>query len=51
MKEFLAISALTVSIGANIPYAIDIIKGKAKPERVSIRIIPDEFRVAHSYSQ
>lgn len=35
MKEYLAIAALVVSIGANIPYIIDIIRGKAKPERIS----------------
>ena len=35
MKEFFAVAALVVSIGANIPYIIDILKGKAKPERIS----------------
>ena len=35
MKEFLAVSALVVSVGANIPYIIDILKGRAKPERIS----------------
>lgn len=35
MKDYLAIAALVVSIGANIPYILDTIKGKAKPERIS----------------
>ncbi len=35
MKEFLAISALVVSVAANIPYIVDIVKGRAKPERIS----------------
>jgi hypothetical protein len=35
MKNYLAILALILSIGANIPYIFDIVKGKAKPERIS----------------
>lgn len=35
MKEFLAVSALILSLGANIPYIIETIKGEVKPERVS----------------
>lgn len=35
MKELFGILALTVSVGANIPYIFDIIKGNSKPERIS----------------
>ncbi|MFZ2126232.1 MAG: hypothetical protein WAV04_01855 [Candidatus Microsaccharimonas sp.] len=35
MKEIFGIAALTLSIGANIPYIIEIIKGQVKPERIS----------------
>ena len=35
MKELVAASALAISVGANIPYIFDIIKGRAKPERIS----------------
>lgn len=35
MKEVLAITSLVLSVGAGIPYIIEIVKGKAKPERVS----------------
>lgn len=35
MKEIFGIAALIVSVGANIPYVIEIVQGKAKPERIS----------------
>lgn len=35
MKEFFAVSALVLSLAANVPYVIDIIRGKVKPERIS----------------
>lgn len=35
MKEILDILAFAVSVGANIPYIIEIVQGKAKPERIS----------------
>lgn len=35
MKEFFAVSALVLSLAANVPYAIDILRGKVKPERIS----------------
>lgn len=35
MKEIFGIAALSLSLGANIPYIIEIIKGKVKPERIS----------------
>jgi hypothetical protein len=35
MKEFFAVASLIVSIAANIPYTIETIQGKVKPERIS----------------
>lgn len=35
MKEIFAILALVLSLGANIPYVFEIIKGEVKPERIS----------------
>lgn len=35
MKEIFGIAALTLSLGANIPYIIEIIRGQVKPERIS----------------
>lgn len=35
MKEIFGIAALTLSLGANIPYIIEIVKGQVKPERIS----------------
>jgi hypothetical protein len=35
MKEIFGIIALTLSVGANIPYIIEIIKGQAQPHRIS----------------
>lgn len=35
MKDYFAVAALVVSVAANIPYVIDTIKGRAKPERIS----------------
>ncbi|CAN5674295.1 hypothetical protein BH23PAT1_BH23PAT1_1730 [soil metagenome] len=35
MKEVFAVSSLIVSIAANIPYILETIKGKVKPERIS----------------
>jgi hypothetical protein len=35
MKESLAIASLATSLIANIPYVIEILKGKVKPERIS----------------
>lgn len=35
MKEIFAVSSLAVSIAANIPYIIETIQGKVKPERIS----------------
>ena len=35
MKEFFSIAALVVSLAANIPYIVETIQGKAKPERIS----------------
>lgn len=35
MKEVLAVASLAVSIGANIPYVLEIIQGKVRPERIS----------------
>lgn len=35
MKEIFGITALALSLGANIPYIIEIIKGQVKPERIS----------------
>ncbi len=35
MKEIFGIAALTLSLGANIPYIVEIVKGQVKPERVS----------------
>lgn len=35
MKEIFAVSALVVSVAANVPYIIDILKGRVKPERIS----------------
>lgn len=35
MKELLGIAALVLSLSANIPYIIETIQGKVKPERVS----------------
>jgi len=35
MKEAFGIAALVISVAANIPYAIDIIKGRADPHRIS----------------
>ena len=35
MKELFGIAALVISVAANIPYAIDIVKGKADPHRIS----------------
>lgn len=35
MKEVLAVASLMFSLGANIPYVLETIKGKVKPERVS----------------
>lgn len=35
MKELFAVTSLIVSIGANVPYIYEIIKGSARPERIS----------------
>lgn len=35
MKEFFAVSALVVSLAANVPYIVEIVKGKVRPERIS----------------
>ena len=35
MKELFGIAALALSLGANIPYIIETIKGHVKPERIS----------------
>lgn len=35
MKEVFGIAALSLSLGANIPYIIEILKGKVRPERIS----------------
>jgi len=35
MKEIFGIAALALSLGATIPYIIEIISGKVKPERIS----------------
>ena len=35
MKEALAVAALAVSLAANVPYVIEIIQGRSKPERIS----------------
>lgn len=35
MKEFLAVASLAVSLAANIPYILETIQGKVKPERIS----------------
>lgn len=35
MKEIFGIAALTLSLGANIPYIIEILRGQVKPERIS----------------
>ena len=35
MKELFGIAALALSLGANIPYIIEIVKGQVKPERIS----------------
>jgi hypothetical protein len=35
MKEAFGIAALVISVAANIPYAIDIVKGRADPHRIS----------------
>ena len=35
MKEAFGIAALLLSVGANIPYALEIIKGQAQPQRIS----------------
>ena len=35
MKEIFGIAALTLSLGANIPYVIETVKGRVKPERIS----------------
>lgn len=35
MREILAIASLVLSVGAGIPYIIEIVQGKVKPERVS----------------
>jgi len=35
MKELFAVLALGVSLAANVPYVIEIVKGEVKPERIS----------------
>ncbi len=35
MKEALAVAALIASLSANIPYVFEILKGQARPERIS----------------
>lgn len=35
MKEVFGIAALMLSLGANVPYIIEIVKGQVKPERIS----------------
>jgi hypothetical protein len=35
MKEAFGIAALVISVAANIPYAVDIVKGRADPHRIS----------------
>ena len=35
MKDFFAVTSLAISLGANIPYALDILKGKTRPERIA----------------
>lgn len=35
MKEVFAVASLAVSIAANIPYIVETIKGKVRPERIS----------------
>lgn len=35
MKDIFAIASLAVSLGANVPYIIETVQGKIKPERIS----------------
>jgi hypothetical protein len=35
VKEIFGIAALALSLGANIPYIIEIVKGQVKPEKIS----------------
>ena len=35
MRELFGIAALIIFVAANFPYAIDVIKGRADPHRIS----------------